>query len=101
MVQVLLNMINYGMDPQEALNKSRFCVGSGYQAGGPVSLEEGIPTQVIKELSSIGHRTHGPVSGYDRTVFGRGQIIVSRPTDKGRVWWAGSDTRGDGLAIGY
>ena len=94
-------MIDYGMDPQEALNKSCFCMGSGYQVTGPVSLEEGISSQVINQLSTLGHRTHGPVSGYDRIIFGRGQIIVSRQTTKGNVWWAGSDTRADGLAIGY
>lgn len=94
-------MIDYGMDPQEALNKSRFCVGSSYQSAKSVSLEEGISPQVISQLSSMGHMTYGPVSGFERTMFGRGQIIVSRHTTKGRVWWAGSDTRADGLAIGY
>ena len=94
-------MIDYGMDPQEALDKSRFCIGSGYEATGPVSLEEGMYPNVIQQLSGMGHKTYGPVSGYERTIFGRGQIIVSHPTSKGNVWWAGSDTRGDGLAIGY
>lgn len=94
-------MIDYGMDPQEALDKSRFCVGSGYEAGNTVSLEEGISAEIIQKLSSMGHKTQGPVSGYERTKFGRGQIIVSHPTAKGKIWWAGSDTRADGLAIGY
>ena len=94
-------MIDYGMDPQEALDKSRFCVGARYQASTSVSLEEGISLQVIKQLNSMGHMTQGPIGGYERTMFGRGQIIVSRPTNKGKVWWAGCDTRGDGLAIGY
>ena len=94
-------MIDYDMDPQEALNKSRFCVGAGYRASTSVSLEEGISPQVIKQLNSLGHTTRGPISDYERTMFGRGQIIVSRPTNKGNVWWAGSDTRADGLAIGY
>ena len=94
-------MIDYGMDPQEALNKSRFYVGASYQASTSVSLEEGILPQVIKELNSMDHRTQGPVSGYERTMFGRGQIIVSHPTNKGNVWWAGCDTRSDGVAIGY
>ena len=94
-------MIDYGMDPQEALNKSRFCVGSGYQAGVSVSLEEGISTEDVQQLSSMGHNAYGPVSGCERLVFGRGQVIVSHQTAKCNVWWAGSDTRADGLAIGY
>ena len=29
-VQVLLNMLEFGMDPQEALNQARFCIGHGH-----------------------------------------------------------------------
>jgi len=95
-------MIDYGMDPQEALNTPRFCIGSGYGSGGTVSLEEGVSPEVIKQMSDMGHNTEGPITGYSRKLFGRGQIIVQHPTsNEGRVWWAGSDNRGDGQAIGY
>lgn len=29
-VQVLLNMLEFGMNPQEALDQPRICVGGGY-----------------------------------------------------------------------
>ena len=104
-VQVLLNMIDHGMDPQMALDAARFCVGSGYGAGGVVSLEEGIPTKTLAQLRALGHKVEGPVCSYERALFGKGQIICSKPVQVGNrttnVWWAGSDGRGDGMAIGF
>jgi len=95
-------MIDYGMDPQEALDKPRFCVGTGYQFTEAVSLEEGISPEVIRQMSNIGHNTKGPLTGHDRKWFGKGQIIVHCQTNNGgHVWWAGSDNRGDGQAIGF
>lgn len=39
------------------------------------------------------------VTGYERSVFGRGQIIKKDP--KSGVYQAGSDPHADGLALGY
>ena len=30
-VQVLLNMLEFGMNPQKALNQPRFCIGPGHE----------------------------------------------------------------------
>ncbi len=105
--QVLLNMLEFGMNPQEALDAPRFCIlpppqipGAEHDAGG-VALEEGISESAVSELESLGHRVIGPVKGHKRGVFGRGQIISLRPAGGNMVWWAGSDGRGDGQAIGY
>ncbi|MFN8463028.1 MAG: hypothetical protein U0X93_14840 [Anaerolineales bacterium] len=38
------------------------------------------------------------VSGYDRALFGRGQVILMRRVNRGRVLCAGSDPRADGYA---
>jgi gamma-glutamyltranspeptidase/glutathione hydrolase len=103
-VQVLMNQYVFGMSPQEALDAPRFLVGDGMpSADGTVSrnavnLEEGIGQEVVDGLRKLGHNVH-VVGGFDRGMFGRGQII--RVNDHGgqRVYSAGSDPRGDGCAI--
>lgn len=95
-VQVVVNMVDYGMDPQEALDAPRFCISSGL-AGGKVLLEEGIGVDVMSALASMGHEVV-PRAGVYRSGFGRGQIILRNP-DTG-VLCGGSDPRADGMAIG-
>jgi gamma-glutamyltranspeptidase / glutathione hydrolase len=94
-VQVLSALIDGGLDPQAALDLPRFCIDVE-EAGGRVALEEGIPENVISDLSKMGHPVY-TVSGYDRSLFGRGQIIL-RDVETG-VLCAGSDPRADGCAM--
>ena len=100
-------MIDFGMDPQQALDMPRFCVGPGHEgAEGEISLEEGIPESTIDQLKALGHKVCGPVTGYHRGLFGRGQIIAKRicrsPDGEAQpVYWSGSDPRADGMAIGF
>jgi gamma-glutamyltranspeptidase/glutathione hydrolase len=93
-LQVITNMVDYGMDPQEALNAPRFCILDG-TAGGRVSLEEGIPVETMAVLARMGHDVI-PVAGHNRVTFGKGQIILRNP--KTGALTAGSDPRGDGQA---
>ncbi|CAL8256955.1 unnamed protein product [Merluccius merluccius] len=110
-VQVLLNMLEFGMDPQEALDAPRVCVDFDQEAGEwLVHLEEGFGKEVSDELRRRGHRVNWPITGFKRSRFGRGQIIsvgdwwkppvhqASQPT---RVLWGGSDPRADGCSQGY
>ena len=105
-VQVLLNMIDHGMDPQSALDAARFCIGPGNTGTeGAVSLEDGISQDTMADLRALGHNVNGPLKDTERVLFGKGQIICSRPACVGNercnVWWSGSDGRGDGMAVGY
>nr|XP_016847554.1 PREDICTED: putative gamma-glutamyltransferase YwrD [Anolis carolinensis] len=107
-VQVLLNMLEFGMNPQEALDAARFCleydkkVNSWY-----VSLEESIPQNIAEELRAMGHIVMPLVTGHSRSMFGRGQIITKgdwwrqKTLSSSNVFWAGSDPRADGCALGY
>lgn len=92
-LQVMVNMIDFDLNPQEALNALRFSV----QPGEGVALEEGIPQSTLGDLQRRGHRTR-LVTGYDRIIFGGGQII-ERASDTG-VLRGGSEPRKDGCAIG-
>lgn len=95
------------MNPQEALDAPRFCiipppkdVAGVEQDRGCVALEEGINNSTILKLKEMGHCAEGPVMGHHRALFGRGQIITKSEGVE-QVWWAGSDCRADGQAIGY
>ena len=94
-VQVLSALVDHALDPQSALDLPRFCIDVE-QAGGRVALEEGISPQVVAGLEKMGHPVY-LVSGYDRSVFGRGQVIL-RDAETG-VLCAGSDPRADGCAM--
>ena len=96
-LQVVTNMVDYGMDPQEALNAPRFCILDG-TAGGKVNLEEGIPVETMATLARMGHEVI-PVAGNNRVSFGKGQIILRNP--KTGALTAGSDPRSDGQALGW
>ncbi|XP_078420379.1 glutathione hydrolase-like YwrD proenzyme isoform X1 [Cetorhinus maximus] len=111
-VQVMLNMLEFGMNPQEALDAPRFCVERAKSDGTwKLSLEEGISQSATQDLIARGHNVHWPVCGHDRSLFGRGQIITKGTwwesqralvaEDSQEVLWAGSDPRADGCAIGF
>jgi gamma-glutamyltranspeptidase/glutathione hydrolase len=95
-IQVLTAILDDGQDPQSALDRARLCIEDG-TAGGKVALEQGIPQGTIVQLEGMGHHVY-PVSGYERALFGRGQIILrDKQSD---VLWGGSDPRADGCAMG-
>ena len=94
-LQVVVSMVDDHLDPQEALDKPRFCISSG-EAGGGVALEEGMNSEVIAGLANMGHDVE-QVSGHQRALFGRGQIIL-REAESG-ILWGGSDPRADGCAM--
>lgn len=111
-VQHVLNLTVFGMNPQQLVDQPRFCLipdskgkDHGRGADGPVStpvtivaLEEGIDEDVVKGLEKLGHKV-SLVKGYKRGLFGRSQIIRDISKDGKLIYSAGSDPRGDGIAI--
>ncbi|MHA1216941.1 MAG: gamma-glutamyltransferase [Candidatus Thorarchaeota archaeon] len=88
--QVVSNMVDYGMSPQEAIEHPRF---HHDQATNTVALENGVPAHVQGRLRRLGHRlVHETAAG-----FGGGQIIVRLRES----WIAGSDHRKDGHAAAF
>ncbi len=94
-VQVLSALVDVGLDPQAALDLPRFCIDVE-ESGGRVAIEDGIPDETFSGLKKMGHPVYF-VSGYDRALFGRGQVIL-RDAETG-VLCAGSDPRADGCAM--
>ena len=93
-VQVLSALVDDGLDPQAALDRPRFCIDVD-ESGGRVAIEEGMPDATFAGLKDMGHPVYS-VSGYERALFGRGQVIL-RNAETG-VLCAGSDPRADGCA---
>lgn len=95
-VQVLTRMLDNGLDPQAALDLPRFCIDVENDSR-TVSLEEGIPDEVVQKLKEMKHPVE-LVHGMNRALFGRGQVI-RRDRDTGELC-GGSDMRADGCAMG-
>mmetsp|Transcript_8910 Transcript_8910/g.13378 ORF Transcript_8910/g.13378 Transcript_8910/m.13378 type:complete len:586 (-) Transcript_8910:154-1911(-) len=114
-LQVLRNLVDFGMDPQSALDAPRWClayVGNtqdpqdvktsnvfiehcyGGRGDGGDDKDEG--ETLVQELQSLGHNVITIKKGSARSVFGRGQVIKRSPEG---VLAGGSDPRSDGCAI--
>ncbi|KAI8268906.1 hypothetical protein K4K58_003693 [Colletotrichum sp. SAR11_239] len=103
-VQVLLGQIVAGLTPQQTLDAPRVCIVAGLPEKDAdfdwtVSVEEGMPEETVEGLRKLGHKVE-VVTGSERGLFGRGQIIRYHvdPIEGTGVWSAGSDMRGDGGA---
>jgi gamma-glutamyltranspeptidase/glutathione hydrolase len=96
-LQVVVALQDDGLDPQSALDRPRFCILGG-DPGGSVALEEGIPVKAMSDLADLGQPLF-PVSGFGRSMFGRGQVILRDPASG--VLAGGSDPRADGCVMTY
>jgi gamma-glutamyltranspeptidase/glutathione hydrolase len=94
-LQVFSALADDELDPQAALDLSRFCIEDG-TAGGTVALEDGIQDSVLSDLKRRGHPVR-KVTGWERALFGRGQIILRHPITG--ILTGGSDPRADGCAM--
>ncbi len=99
--QILVNIIDFGMNLQEAGDAPRMRhvgssqpTGSTMTSGGALNLESGFHYEVIRKLETMGHRVQfgvGPYGGY--------QAIGFDPVNK--VYFGASESRKDGQAAGY
>ena len=95
-LQVVSNMVDFGMDPQKALDALRFRID--VTGSGEVGLEAGVPPELPGALEARGHRIR-IFDGYERALFGGGQVIARDPRSGALV--AGSEPRADGAAVGW
>jgi len=93
-LQVLLNIIDFGMDVQTALDAPRFRY---FPENNECAFEPGFPPDVLQALAGKGHRIIRLDDPYSQK-FGGGQAIMVHPVTKTLI--AGSDPRKDGCAIG-
>ncbi len=88
-VQLLCNLLIFGMDLQQAIDAPRF----SHVAGRDVALEPAIGDEVCSTLTAMGH----VILPNDSIQFGGSQAVMRME----HGWAAGSDPRKDGNAVGY
>ena len=103
-VQIVVNMIDYGMNLQEAGDAARWQhLGNTeptdnsdmyLQNGGYTEVERGIPWQTVQQLLQKGHDIRYGLGGY-----GGYQAIKKDPVSG--VYYGASESRKDGQAAGY
>jgi gamma-glutamyltranspeptidase/glutathione hydrolase len=101
-VQIVMNLIDFGMGLQEAgdapriqHNGSSEVTGSVMSDGGEVSLEFGFRSETERDLLKLGHK----IVQERPATFGGYQAILWDATNK--VYWGASESRKDGQAAGY
>ena len=101
-VQIIVNLIDFGMNLQEAGDAPRiYHIGSSEPTGermidgGTVNLEAGFPEESIRELMKLGHKVGRTAAG----SFGGYQAIRYDPVT--RVFFGASESRKDGQAAGW
>uniref|UniRef100_K3XAX6 Gamma-glutamyltransferase n=1 Tax=Globisporangium ultimum (strain ATCC 200006 / CBS 805.95 / DAOM BR144) TaxID=431595 RepID=K3XAX6_GLOUD len=100
-VQVLCNLLLHQLNAQEAIDGARFCIDAQHEDNDKsyVFIEDDVAPEVVDALQSKFGHVVVVRSGLQRTLFGRGQIILRDP--RTGVLTAGSDGRADGCAMGW
>ncbi|UCF79429.1 MAG: gamma-glutamyltransferase [Candidatus Eiseniibacteriota bacterium] len=99
--QIVINIVDFGMNLQEAGDAPRILhqgssqpTGEKMRDGGTVSLETGIAEETVRELVKMGHRIGknvGSFGGYQAIMFDK----------ENGVYYGASESRKDGQAAGY
>ena len=103
-VQIVVNMIDYGMNLQEAGDAARWQhLGNTeptdntdmyLENGGYTEVERGIPWQTVQQLMQKGHDIRDGLGGYG------GYQAIKKDPIRG-VYFGASESRKDGQAAGY
>ena len=106
-MQVLINIVDYGMNIQEAGDAARLNHVGGRASTdrldddsidlmGTLNVEPGIPANTVEKLRAMGHRVEIVENG---VMFGGYQAILRDPQTG--VYAGATEMRKDGLAAGY
>ena len=97
--QIIINMIDFGLNLQEAGDAPRIVHSGSSQPtdevmtdGGTLSIESGFGKEIEKQLTKKGHNIK-----YKKGIFGGYQAIMLEDG----VYYGASETRKDGQAAGY
>jgi gamma-glutamyltranspeptidase / glutathione hydrolase len=100
-VQILTNLMDFGMNLQEAGDAPRWQhlgssepTGETMTNGGYVELESSFPWETARELQVLGHQVRAGIGGFG------GYQAIRRDPETG-VYYGASESRKDGHAAGY
>jgi gamma-glutamyltranspeptidase/glutathione hydrolase len=100
-VQVLSNIVDFGLNVQEAGDAARYRhygssspTGEEMEGRGTLRVESGVPDAVVNALRGRGHAMDVGAGGY-----GGYQAIRWDPEEG--VYWGGTEMRKDGTVVGY
>ena len=101
-VQVLVNIIDFGMDVQTAGDAARFNHDGGRQPTGvdedllgTLLVEPGVPPETVEQLRAMGHRVEVDATG---APFGGYQAIMRLPDG---VYVGATEMRKDGTVVAW
>ncbi|MBI4911180.1 MAG: gamma-glutamyltransferase [Acidobacteria bacterium] len=100
-VQIVMNLVDFGMNAQEAGDAPRMShdgspepTGEKGRLPGIIQLESGFPYETVRELMGMGHGVGWLLGGY-------GGYQGIRWDPRQRVYFGASESRKDGQAAGY
>ena len=100
-VQVLSNIVDFGMNVQEAGDAARYRhygssspTGDEMEGRGTLRLESGVAPEVVNALIGRGHAVDTGAGGYG------GYQAIMWDAENG-VYWGGTEMRKDGTVVGY
>jgi len=101
-LQMFLNIVEFGMDVQVAMDQPRFRSSNFIATSSPypydkgvIRPEENVGQEVLDALAAMGHK----VDPYDAWRCPGSMSWIVRDEDD--VMWAGGDARGEGYAAGW
>jgi len=104
-VQIVANMVDFGMNVQQAGDAARFVhqtasqpTGGKMTDGGKLSLEAGVSEEIVAELRKRGHTVSHGERAYAGS-YGGYQAVWRDP--KNGVYWGGTEMRFDGASASY
>lgn len=97
LTQIILNVTEFGMSLDEAIEAPRFFTYSSEGAAKRLYVESRISPRVLQELEKIGH-TIEVRGAYDNYFGGAQGILIDKDN---RILYGGADSRRDGSGAGY
>jgi gamma-glutamyltranspeptidase/glutathione hydrolase len=103
-LQTFLNLVDFGLDPQEAVEAPRFYSYSFPNSQYPSAYDPGllrgekrIGSEVFDALRKLGHKVEAHPEWWEGSCL---HGLILRDVESG-VLQAGADPRGEGYAVGY